>query len=111
MKKISKSKILRAIRESIEHWQDNVKRIVACNVYSRSVCLTGSNNCPLCKFIYKKYYNCSSCPLYIYGYQCAEDGSPYTEFVEAQTKKIALKKAKNMVKVLQMILEHIKICN
>jgi hypothetical protein len=111
MKEIPKLAKIRAIKHSIIHWRENVDKIIECDIYEashgwrRGTCSVGGENCALCRLI--EFYGllCYDCPLSLNGYRCSENGSPYDKFIDAGTKETALVWAKNMVKVLQEVLE------
>jgi hypothetical protein len=51
-------KTLKALKGSIKHWEDNVKRSE-----KNEVLLLSDKNCPLCHlFIYER---CAKCPIYL----------------------------------------------
>ena len=92
---------VRAIKESIEHHEENVWQLR--NGASAREIDISEGACALCR----KFEMCQECPLRKEGYGCLEPNSPYRKVSKAwhmRDTKAMLKAEENMVSVLKSLL-------
>lgn len=92
-------KTVEAIKESVEHWEDNVEKLEKGE--TSTVKFHSRYNCALCnKFNSTNDEDCkSTCPLSLKGFYCGDSKSPYKTYVKNET----IRNAQNVVLVLKSL--------
>lgn len=113
---------IKAIKESIIHWRDNVSRLKLANELGFSsispgwdawttentkiiIASFGSGVCALCLLCNDGYSNCPKCPLSRSGSYCRAEGSAWRKCKHAKGNKEIIEAAENMVRALEGLLE------
>lgn len=113
---------LKAIKESIIHWRDNVSRLKLADELGFSIvnpawdawitentkiiiASFGSGVCALCLLYNESYSNCPTCPLTRSDNYCRANGSDWRKCKDARGNKEIISSAENMVRVLESLLE------
>lgn len=113
---------LKAIKESIIHWRDNVSRlkladklgieIVRGTIWEQWIDISttkviayfNAGHCRLC-MVYRHSDDCSNCPLFRSDNWCKPENSAWRKCVSAQGNKEIISSTENMVSVLESLLE------
>ena len=123
--KINKEETLRAIDESIKHWQDNVRKLenargrfvnnrmlehiiiynelekttIYYNAKHPVLIYYNAKHCALCRL----NIGCENCILAKYGYNCMKRDSTWRGIENSKTQAEALKYSKEMLRILKKI--------
>jgi len=116
---------VKAIKESIIHWRDNVSRLKLADELGIEIvkgwgewwiddkklgeiqpiiAYFDNPRCPLCQD-YSGIFTCPKCPLYRSGNNCRNEGSSWDKCYKAKGNKEIISSAENMVHTLESLLE------
>lgn len=112
---------VKAIRESIIHWRDNVSRLKLADELGiefakfvlehwidvntkKTIAYFNAGHCSLC-ITYRRGDDCSDCPLFRSGNWCKPENSAWGKCVSARGNEEIISSTENMVSVLESLLE------
>lgn len=112
---------IKAIKESIIHWRDNVSRLKLADELGiefakfvlehwidvntkKTIASFNAGHCPLC-IKYRRGCDCSDCPLFRSIDGCKPESSAWGRCQSAKGNKEIIEAAENMVSVLESLLE------